>query len=103
MTPSDEMDELFATVFSVQRFVLWLLFSIGLATILIGTLVFLLSYQLRETEFQHLRHLGADPLTLRALVVFEAAFVVLASLLASGILLLLLHGAASVAIRHFLS
>lgn len=103
VTPSDEMDELFATVFSVQRFVLWLLFSIGLATILIGTLVFLLSYQLRETEFQHLRHLGADPLTLRALVVFEAAFVVLASLLASGILLLLLHGAASVAIRHFLS
>jgi len=103
VSPAEEMDELFATVFSVQRFVLWLLFAIGLATILIGALVFLLSYRLRREEFLHLRHLGADPVTLKALVAFEAAFVVFASLIVSSAALMVIHLAAPGVIRHFLN
>lgn len=91
VSPAGEMDELFATVFGVQRFVLGLLLAIGLATLAIGALVFLLSYRVREEEFRHLRHLGADLATLRALVAFEAGFVILASLLASGVGLFLVH------------
>lgn len=79
VSPTAEMDELFATVFSVQDLVLGLLLGIGAATLAIGALVFLLSNRLRRDEFRHLRHLGADPMTLRALVGFEAGFVLLAS------------------------
>lgn len=80
VSPVAEMDELFATVFSVQDLVLGLLLGIGGATLAIGALVFLLSHRLRRDEFRHLRHLGADPMTLRALVAFEAVFVLAASL-----------------------
>ena len=102
ISPAAEMDELFATVFSVQRFVLGLLLAIGVATLAIGALVFLLSYRLREEEFRHLRHLGADLATLRALVAFEAGFVILASLLASGAGLTVIHFLAPMLIREMM-
>lgn len=102
VSPEAEMDELFATVFSVQALVLRLLLVIGLATLAIGALVFLLSNRLRRDEFRHLRHLGADPGTLRGLVLFEGVFVVLASLLVAGGGLLLLRLLAPVLVRGML-
>ncbi len=102
VSPAGEMDELFATVFSVQDLVLRLLSAIGLATLAIGTLVFLLSHRLRHDEFRHLLHLGADLGTLRALVVFEAVFVVLASLAVAGIGLAVLDVLAPVFVREWL-
>tara|TARA_R110000850_G_scaffold8950_16_gene32975 strand:+ start:1092 stop:2270 length:1179 start_codon:yes stop_codon:yes gene_type:complete len=84
ISPEEEMTELFATVFSVQRLVLWLLAGVGAATLLIGGLVFVLSYRLRKEEFTHLKRLGADVGTLRALIAFEAGFVLLCSLVTSG-------------------
>lgn len=78
--PRVEMDDLFATVFSVQRVVVMLLVAVGLATLAIGALVFLLSHRLRREEFRHLALLGAPSGTLRALVAFEAVFVLCASL-----------------------
>ncbi|MDA7920248.1 ABC transporter permease [Verrucomicrobiales bacterium] len=89
VSPSEEMDELFETVFSVQQIVLWILFAVGVATVLIGVLVFLLSNRLRKDEFRQLKMLGADVSTMRALVVYEAVFVILVSLLLSGALLFL--------------
>lgn len=80
ISPQEEMDELFATVFRVRGLVLGLLLGVGAATLAIGALAFLLSHRLRRDEFRHLRTIGASPGTLRALVVFEAAFVLLASL-----------------------
>lgn len=87
ISPAEEMDELFATVFSVQRLVTGILIVIGIATLGIGALVFLLSYRLRMEEFSNLKKIGADPVTTRALIVFEAAFVLAASLLISGAIL----------------
>jgi len=84
ISPQDEMDELFATVFRVQRLVLSLLLGVGAATLGIGALAFLLSHRLRRDEFCHLRTIGAAPSTLRALVAFEAGFVLLASLAISA-------------------
>lgn len=102
VSPKEEMDELFSTVFRVQRLVTWLLIAIGAATILIGTLVFLLSYRLRISEFQNLRNMGADPGAIRALVLFEAAFVVGTSLLVGSALLAVLTWLTPVAIRSML-
>lgn len=102
VSPAAEMDELFATVFSVQDLVLRLLFAIGLATLAIGMLVFLLSHRLRRDEFRHLGHLGAGPGTLRALVAFEAAFVVIASLVFAGIGLVALNALAPLWVRMWI-
>ena len=102
ISPEEEMDELFATVFSVQQLVLWLLGVVGAATLLIGGLVFLLSYRLRREEFGHLRRLGADIATLRALIAFEAGFVILSSLVVSGIGLFLTDQLAPALIRSML-
>lgn len=100
--PSAEMDELFATVFAVQRVVLWLLIAVGIGTITIGAMVFLLSHRLRDREFQHLRHLGASPETLRGLVAFEGGFVVLLSLLLAGIGLATMTKIAPLLVEKFL-
>lgn len=102
ISPEEEMDELFATVFSVQQLVLWLLRVVGAATLLIGGLVFLLSYRLRREEFGHLRRIGADIATLRALIAFEAGFVILSSLVVSGIGLFLTDQLAPALIRSML-
>lgn len=102
ISPEEEMDELFATVFSVQQLVLWLLGVVGAATLLIGGLVFLLSYRLRREEFGHLRRLGTDIATLRALIAFEAGFVILSSLVVSGIGLFLTDQLAPALIRSML-
>lgn len=102
ISPEEEMDELFATVFSVQQLVLWLLGVVGAATLLIGGLVFLLSHRLRREEFGHLRRIGADTATLRALIAFEAGFVILSSLVVSGIGLFLTDQLAPALIRSML-
>lgn len=102
ISPEAEMDELFATVFSVQDLVLRLLGTIGFATLAIGALVFLLSNRLRRDEFRHLLHLGADPGTLRALVAFEAAFVIVSSCLLAAAGLAILQAIAPILVRQLL-
>ncbi len=102
ISPAEEMDELFDTVFSVQKLVLGLLVVVGAATVLIGGLVFLLSHRLRKEEFGHLRRLGADISTLRALIAFEAGFVIVSSLLLSGAGLLIIDRIAPVLIQSML-
>ena len=77
--PSKEMDELFETVFRVQKIVVGILVLIGLATLGIGFLVFSLSHRLRISEFRNLSNMGADPALMRWLVAFEALFVLVAS------------------------
>lgn len=103
VSPDETMDELFATVFSVQKFVVWLLVAVGAATLAIGALVFLLSYRLRKDEFRHLKLLGADLGTIRALVAFEAAFVIVASLVLSALALWAVDAIAPQVIRSLLA
>ncbi|MDF1815834.1 MAG: ABC transporter permease [Verrucomicrobiales bacterium] len=103
ISPAVEMDELFDTVFRIQQVVTGILFLIGIATLAIGFLVFILSYRLRIREFQNLSNMGADPLFLKLLIGFEAIFVLIASLVGAGLLLLMLNAVAPVLIRAFLS
>ncbi len=87
VSPTTEMDELFTTVFRIQSVVTAILTAIGIATLAIGFLVFSLSHRLRREEFQNLANMGADPALMRALVIFEALFVLLASLLIAAVVL----------------
>ncbi|MCB1066083.1 MAG: ABC transporter permease, partial [Verrucomicrobiae bacterium] len=97
--PAKVMDELFETVFQVQRLVVGALALVGTAALAISVLVFLLSNRLRAREFSSLRQIGADPATIRLLVTFEGAFVILASALLALGLLVALHLAAPVLVR----
>ncbi|MFT5470583.1 MAG: putative ABC transport system permease protein [Verrucomicrobiales bacterium] len=89
--PGDVMTELFATVFRIRDLVVVALVAVGLASALIAGLVFLLSNRLRAREFESLANIGADPATTRALLFFEAGFVILSSVVLAGILLATLN------------
>lgn len=88
--PARVMSELFDTVFQIRNLVVAALAAVGIASALIAGLVFLLSNRLRAREFESLANIGADPATVRLLVLFEAAFVCLTSILIAGLLLLIL-------------
>lgn len=88
--PGVVMDELFDTVFQIQRFVIAALILVGVAAMAIALLVFLLSNRLRRREFSSLGQIGADPASIRFLIAFEGAFVVLVSaILATGVVAVL--------------
>ncbi|MEM6280059.1 MAG: ABC transporter permease, partial [Verrucomicrobiota bacterium] len=101
VAPAAEMDELFATVFSVQRAVLSFLIFVGTATLALGILTFTLSHRLRKREFLSLQMIGASPGMLRGLVLFEATFVLLLSWILSSGLLAALFQIAPAAISRF--
>jgi len=85
--PSVVMDDLFETVFQVQRLVVAALGLVGFAALAIALLVFLLSNRLRQREFSSLRQIGADPVTIRLLIAFEGVFVVaLSAVLATALI-----------------
>lgn len=102
VTPSEEMDELFDTVFSVQRIVLVLLVLVGAATLALGVLTLVLSYRLRKREFVSLRLLGASPQMLRGLIAFETIFVLSISLLCAGGFLVLTKTLSPILMMKFL-
>lgn len=97
--PGDVMDELFETVFQVQRLVVAALILVGIASLAIALLVFLLSNRLRSREFSSLRQIGADPVTIRLLVAFEGVFVILASAVLTVALVTVLFTAAPMLVR----
>jgi len=97
--PARVMEELFDTVFQIQRLVVAALVLVGLAALVIALLVFLLSNRLRAREFSSLRQIGADPVTIRLLVAFEGAFVLAASGLLATMLIAALRAAAPVMVR----
>lgn len=88
--PRTVMIELFDTVFQIRDFVVFALAAVGIAAAIIAINVFLLSNRLRAREFESLANIGADPITARALVLFEAIFVVATSALLAFALLMIL-------------
>ena len=99
--PGKVMDELFNTVFQIQRFVLVALILVGIAAVVIALLVFLLSNRLRAAEFSSLRQIGADPATIRLLVGFEGGFVVILSVVLGTVLIVGLKLSAPFLVRLF--
>lgn len=69
--PEDVVDELVSTVVTVRELLFLAVLSIGLATLLITALVFLLSIQLRKAEIATMRHIGAAPGVIRGILAAE--------------------------------
>ena len=86
VVPSEVMDELLATILTVQRFVVAGAVILGLATLASASLVFMLSLRLRRGEINTLFKIGGSRAAVgmvmaSEVVVVMAAGVVLASLL----------------------
>lgn len=85
VVPEDVVDELIGTVVSVKDLLLLAALSVGLATMLITALVFLLSIQLRKAEISTMKQIGASPALVRGTLITEILLI-----LATGILISLI-------------
>ena len=86
VVPSAVLNDLLDTVFTVQNYVILGLAMLGLATIAVIMLVFLLSQQLRRGEFHTLSRIGASRSYIGLLLASELAFVFIGSLLLATLL-----------------
>ncbi|MEJ2163349.1 MAG: hypothetical protein P8X60_08560 [Robiginitalea sp.] len=75
VVPEEIVDELVNTVVSVKDLLFLAAISVGLATLLITALVFLLSIQLRKAEIVTMRQIGAARGVVRGILVTEILLV----------------------------
>ena len=76
VVPEEVVDELIGTVVSVRDLLLLAALSVGLATLLITALVFLLSIQLRKVEIATMKQIGAAPAVVRGTLITEILLVI---------------------------
>ena len=88
LVPSTVLDELLETVFTVQNYVVLGLAMLGLATVAVIILVFMLSQQLRRGEFHTLSRIGASRTYIGLLVASELVFIFVGSTLLATLLIL---------------
>ncbi len=89
--PEEVVDELVSTVVTVRNLLVVAALSIGLATLLITTLVFLLSIQLRKGELATMKYIGAARGVIRGVLLTEIVLVFSISLLLALLYTLLLY------------
>jgi putative ABC transport system permease protein len=85
--PDAVIEELLATVFTVQAFVLLIIGLVGVATLITAVLVFILSIRLRAREFLTLQRMGAASGSIFIMMGAETLFVLLTSSLIAAVLL----------------
>ena len=91
LQPQGVIDELLATVFTVQRYVTLGLVVLGVATIAVTALVFSLSLRLRRREIETLHKIGGQRGAVWVICLFEISAVLAAAVTLAGILLLVTY------------
>jgi len=80
------LNELLGTILTIERFVITALVMVGISTLVIAALVFMLSLRLRKREIQTMAMIGGSRLTVNFILISEIVFVLLASaVLATGL------------------
>ena len=97
------IEELVDTVISVRDLLLLAALSIGVATLLVTTLVFLLSIQLRKREIATMKSIGAAHGVVRGVLLAEILMVIGFSLLLAGLYILLLQHLGIPLLENYLS
>ncbi len=85
--PSEVMDGLLATIFTVQGYVVLCILLVGGATLATMTLVFLLSLRLRRREIETLVKVGGSRRRVAWLMASEMVAVLLAGVLLAAVLM----------------
>jgi putative ABC transport system permease protein len=88
VVPTEVMDELLATILTVQQFVVAGAVILGLATLASAALVFLLSLRLRRREMDTLFKIGGAQRTVAMVMASEVAVVLATSAVLAGALTL---------------
>ena len=89
LPPVTVVDELLATIFTVETYVVAAVVFVGLSTLLTSILVFLLSLRLRRREIETMVKIGGGRTSITTVLSLEIAFVIaLALVLAAGLMAL---------------
>lgn len=86
LVPSQVVNEVLETMFSVRDYVILGSIGVGAATLMTAALVFLLSIRLRHREIETIRRIGGSRRRLRGVLVSEILLVVFAGVLIAGVL-----------------
>lgn len=97
--PITVLDELMATIFTVQRFVIAALATVGLATLASVVLVFLLSLRIRQREIETMMKIGGARGTIASILATEIFTVIILSLVFAAALTWVTSQYAATAIR----
>jgi putative ABC transport system permease protein len=100
--PNAVMEELLGTVFTVRSYLVAALGLVGIATVATASLVFLLSFRLRQREIDTMVKIGAAPASVTAILSAEVVLVLALGLGAAGLLSFLTERFGSAAIRALL-
>jgi len=86
VVPSAVLDQLLATILTVQAFVVAALVIVGAATLTTAALVFMLSLRLRKREIETMVKIGGSKARIASLLVAEIAGVILAGVVLAALL-----------------
>ena len=100
--PDVVMEELIATVLTVQSYVVAAFLVVGLSTVATAVLVFLLSLRLRRREIETMIKIGGSRARITSVLAAEIVLVLLSSVVLGGLFTLLTSWYGSAAIRAFL-
>lgn len=102
LVPEKVINELLATILTVQRYVTLGMGVLGGATLATAAMVFLLSLRLRRREIETLHKIGGQRNAVLAICAFEVIFVLLVSALLAGLCAGATHWTGPDLIRFFL-
>jgi putative ABC transport system permease protein len=81
LEPDTVLNELLGTILTIERFVVTALVIVGISTLIIASLVFMLSLRLRKREIKTVEMIGGSHLTVNLVLISEILFVLFASIL----------------------
>ncbi len=102
LQPTQVVDELLATILSVESFVIAALALVGVATLATAALVFLLSLRLRKRELETMFKIGGSRAAIGAIMATEIVSVFIAAMVLAAALTWLTGHFAAQAVRLFL-
>jgi putative ABC transport system permease protein len=96
------LDELLGTILTIERFVITALVIVGISTLVISALVFMLSLRLRKREIQTMTKIGGSRHIVNFILISEILFVLMISVVLSAGLTMVTASYAADLIRLFL-
>jgi len=103
VVPMEVISELLGTLFSVRDLLMLAALSIGLATLVIAALVFVLSFRLRTGEISTMRRIGGAESRIRQILGLEIGIIAGLSVVLAGVFTFLLSHFGLHFIEHFIT
>lgn len=103
LKPTDVLDELLGTVVAIKSYVVTAFLLVGLATLAVAALVFMLSLRLRRREIETMVKIGGSKASVAAVLLSEIVLVLLSSAVLAALLTWLTSAFGAHAVRTWLT